>query len=37
MEEAKQFTKSTEKKFEELEMALQNISGENNVNYSNNE
>ena len=37
MEETKQFTKSTERKFEELEMALQNISGENNVNYSNNE
>ena len=37
MEETKQFTKSTERKFEEFEMALQNISGENNVNYSNNE
>ena len=37
MEEIKRFTKSTERKFEELEMALQNISGKNNVNYSNNE
>ena len=37
MEEIKRFTKSTEQKFEELEMALQNISGKNNVNYSNNE
>ena len=37
MEEIKLFTKSTERKFEELEMALQNISGENNVNYSSNE
>ena len=37
MEEIKRFTKPTERKFEELEMALQNISGKNNVNYSNNE
>ena len=35
MEEIKRFTKSTERKFEELEMALQNISGKNNVNYNN--
>ena len=27
----------TERKFEELEMTLQNISGKNNVNYNNNE
>ena len=31
------FKNSTEGKFEELEMALQNIFGKNNVNYSNNE
>ena len=37
MEEIKRFTKSTERKFEELEMALQNISGKNNGNYNNNE
>ena len=37
MEEIKRFTKSPERKFEELEMSLQNISGKNNVNYSNNE
>ena len=37
MEEIKRFKKSTERKFEELEMALQNISGKNNVNYNNNE
>ena len=37
MEEIKRFTKSTERKFEELEMALQNISGKNNANYNNNE
>ena len=37
MEGMKRFTKSTERKFEELEMALQSISGKNNVNYSNNE
>ena len=37
MEEIKRFTKSTEQKFEELEMASQNISGKNNANYSNNE
>ena len=35
MEEIKRFTKSTERKFKELEMALQNISGKNNVNYNN--
>ena len=33
MEEIKRFTKSTEGKFEELEMALLNISGKNNVSY----
>ena len=37
MKELKRFTKSTERKFEELEMALQNISGEKNANYNNNE
>ena len=37
MEEIKRFTKSTEQEFEELEMTLQNISGKNNFNYSNNE
>ena len=37
MEEIKRFTKSPERKFEELEIALRNISGKNNVNYSNNE
>ena len=37
MEELKRFTKSTEQEFEELEMTLQNISGKNNFNYSNNE
>ena len=37
MEEIKQFTKLTERKFEELETALLNISGKNNVNYNNNE
>ena len=37
MEEIKRFTKSNERKFEKLEMALQNISGKNNVNDSNNE
>ena len=37
MKEIKQFTKSTERKFEELEMAHQNISGRNNVIYSDNE
>ena len=36
MEEIKRFTKSTERKFEELEMALQNISGKK-CNYNNNE
>ena len=33
----KRFTKSTEWKFEEIEMALQNISGKSNANYNNNE
>ena len=37
MEGMKRFTKSTERKFEELEIALQSISGKNNVNYSNKE
>ena len=37
MEEIKRFTKLTERKFEELEMALQNISGKNNVIYSDDE
>ena len=37
MEEIKRFTKSNERKFEKLEMALQNISEKNNVNDSNNE
>ena len=37
MEEIKRFTKWTERKFEELEMALQNISGINDINYNNNE
>ena len=37
MEEIKRFTKWTERKFEELEMALQNISGINDANYNNNE
>ena len=37
IEEIKRFTKSTERKFGELEMALQNISGKNNVNYNNKE
>ena len=37
MEDIKRFTKSTERKFKELEMALQNISGKNIVNYNNNE
>ena len=36
MKEIKWFTKSTEQKFEGLEMALQNISGKNNGNYNNN-
>ena len=36
MEEMKRFTKLTERKFEKLEMAFQNVSGKNNVNYSNN-
>ena len=35
MEEIKRFTRSTERKFEELEIALQNISGKNNANYNN--
>ena len=33
MEEIRRFTKSTERNFEELEMALQNISGKNNANF----
>ena len=33
MEEIKQFTKSSEQKFEELEIALSNISEKNHVNY----
>ena len=33
----KRFRKLTERKFEKLEIALQNISGKRNVNYSNNE
>ena len=33
----KRFTKLTERKFEKLEMAFQNVSGKNNVNYSNNQ
>ena len=37
IDEIKRFTKSTERKFEELEMTLQNISGKNNVNQNNNE
>ena len=37
MEGMKRFTKLTERKFEELEIALQSISGKNNVNYSNKE
>ena len=37
MEEIKRFTKLTERRFEELEMALQNLSGKSNANYNNNE
>ena len=37
MEEIKWFTKSTERKFEEIETTLQSISGKHNVNYKNNE
>ena len=37
MEEIKRFTKSTEWKSKELEMALQNVSGKSNANYNNNE
>ena len=37
IEEIKRFTKSSEWKFEELEMALQNIYGKNNRNYNNHE
>ena len=37
MGEIKRFTKSNERKFDELEMALQNISWKYNVNYNNNE
>ena len=36
MEEIKWFTKSTERKFEELLKTLLNISGKNNVSYNNN-
>ena len=36
MEEIKQFTKQTERKFKEFEMALLNISGKNNVDYNEN-
>ena len=36
MKEIKQFRKSTERKFDELEMALLNISRKNNVNYNEN-
>ena len=37
MEEIKCLTKLTVRNFDELEMALQSISGKNNVNYNNNE
>ena len=37
MEEIKPFTKTNERKFEELEMALLNISRKNHVSYNNNE
>ena len=37
MEEIKRFTELTEQKFEELKMALRNISGKSNGNYNNNE
>ena len=36
MEEIKRFTRLTKRKFEELEIALQNISGKNNANYTKN-
>ena len=36
MEEIKRFTRLTKWKFEELEIALQNISGKNNANYTKN-
>ena len=37
MEEIKRFAKSTKGKFKEPEMTIQNISGKNNLNYSNDE
>ena len=37
MKKMKRFTKLIEQKFEELEMALLNISGKSNVKYNNNE
>ena len=37
IEKIKRFTRLTERKFEDLEMALQNISGKNSVNHSNTE
>ena len=37
IEEIKRFTKLTERKFEELEMTLQNTFRKNNANYNNNE
>ena len=37
MEEITRFTKSTEQKFEELEVTLQKISGKSNVSYKKNE
>ena len=37
MEEITRFTKSTEQKFEELEVILQKISGKSNVSYKKNE
>ena len=36
VEEIKRFTKLTERKFEEREIAILNISRKNNVNYNNN-
>ena len=37
MAEIKRITKMSERKFEELEMKLLNISGQSNVSYNNNE
>ena len=37
MEEITRFTKSTEQKFEELEVTLQKVSGKSNVSYKKNE